>query len=168
MNPAAADLVTGRTADHDHRVDDATAERSPAPDAELLARLRGRHGSPFFLLLAVLWVLLGLGEAILGSPVMAVLAAVLSVTWGWRWWAGPEPTLRQVTDEARLVRRGLRTRTIARAEIADVQAKYSSGGYGLVLTLRGADPVKLAGTSLRFSVAATQAAALRRWAGLEG
>lgn len=62
------------------------------------------------------------------------------------------------------VQHGLRTHAVPRVDVLDVQPTYL-GGYGLVLTLRDADPVELPGTALRFSVAAVPAGALRRRAG---
>jgi len=138
-------------------------QQAQATDAELLAGLRGRRLQWAYGLLALLCLVLGVGALILGRPGLTVGPVLGALGWGWSWWADPEPRLQEVTDEALLVRHGLRTRSIARSDIEDVAARY---GYGLVLTLRDADPVELAGTAPRFSVADAQAAALRRWAGL--
>jgi hypothetical protein len=148
-------------------VDDVAAERSPASDADLLASLRGRHGSGWHLALALMWAVSGVVQLVLGHVGLGVVWELLGLSWGVRWWLGPQPSLREVNDDALRLREGLfDSRVIPRSEIEDVQASYGSG-YGLVLGLRGADPVTLAGTALRHSVAAAQAAALRRWAALE-
>jgi hypothetical protein len=148
-------------------VDDVAAGHSPTSDAALLAGLKGRHGPVWHLALAVLWAAGSVAQLVTGHPVLAALWGMLGAGWVVQWWVGRTPSLREVTDDALVVRTGLlRTRSIPRSDIEDVRASYGSG-YGLVLGLRGAEPVTLAGTALRHSVAAAQAAALRRWAGLE-
>jgi hypothetical protein len=160
-------VVAGSAADHDHRVDDVAAEHSPASDAALLASLHGRHGSVWHLALALMWAVSGVAQLGLGHVALGVVWELLALAWGARWWVGPQPSLRELTDDTLRLRKGIfETREIARSDVTDVQASYGSG-YGLVLALRGADSVTLAGTAPRHSVAAAQAAALRRWAALE-
>ncbi|CCH90911.1 protein of unknown function [Modestobacter italicus] len=145
-------------------MDDVAAERSPAPDADLLAGVRSRR-STGHLFLAVFWTAGCVVQVVRDNTGNAVLWGLGAACWAWLWWSGSAPSLREVADDGLRVRRGLRTRLIPRSDVQDVQASYGTG-YGLVLTLRDADPVTLAGTAPRHSVAAAQAAALRRWAGL--
>ena len=146
-------------------MDDVTARRAGQPDAAVLAGSRARRRVALGAF-AVLWAVLAAGQLAQGNTWMGIAQGLLSLGWLWAWWVSPQPHVRAVTAEELLVRRGLPTRSIDRAQVSDVRPERSAG-YGLVLTLRDADPVRLAGTALRFSVAAEQAAALRRWAGLD-
>jgi len=137
----------------------------PAPDAELLSGLCGRKRSSWQLVLGATFAVGAVGQLAQGHSVPTVLFGLAALGYAVIWWAGPQPRLRAVTDDALLVRRGLRTRSIARAEIEDARARYGTG-YGVLLTLRDADPIELTNAAPRFSVADAQAAALRRWAGL--
>ena len=142
-----------------------TEERSGDGDAELLTGLRGRRRfAPA--VFAPLWAVLAAAQLAQGNTLLGIAYVLLTLGWLWAWWVSPQPHVRAVTADALLLRRGLRTRSISRAELQDVTAKHL-GDYGLLLTLRDADPVELSGTAPRFSVAAAQAAALRRWAGLD-
>ena len=132
----------------------------------MLAGLRGRR-SAWRGVVALSWAALTVAHLVADDVLTTVLWGLGGLAWGWSWWASPEPHLRRVTADTLLVHRGLRTRAVSRADVLDVQPEHAAG-YGLELTVRDADPVTLPGTALRFSVAAEQAAALRRWAGLDG
>ena len=116
-------------------------------------------------MLALLWVAGAAGQLAAGEHVLGLLWAVSALGWAAQWWIDPGPRLTSVTDEALLVRRGVRTRAIPRADLRSVRALYTVG-YGLELTLVDDELVQLANTALKYSVADAQAAALRRWAGL--
>jgi hypothetical protein len=80
-----------------------------------------------------------------------------------------EPPAPRVGRERRRAARpaGLADRSIARAELLDVEARQTGHvGYGLQVRLSDAEPLELADTARRWSRAEAQAAALRRWAGL--
>ena len=142
---------------------------SQAADAELLAGLRHRRGPVVPGLLALFWAAWAVERLVQGHPWLAAGTSVVALAWAAGWWASPEPRVGGVTADALLVRRGRRTRPIARAELLHVEARQTGHvGYGLHVGLRDAEPVELANTALRFSRAEAQAAALRRWAGLDG
>ena len=165
----AGAVVPDGCSDHDHQVD-AQGEVIPGwsdeSDAEVLAGLRGRRGVVPGVL-APLWAVLAAAQLAQGNGWLGLGYVLVALGWTWMWWVSPQPHVRAVTADALLVRRGLRTRSILRAELQEVRPKHL-GDYGLALTLRDADRVELPGTAPRFSVAAAQAAALRRWAGLDG
>jgi hypothetical protein len=146
------------------RPGDGSVDGSRESDADVLSGLRGRR-SVWQAVVAVLWAALAVMHLVVEQRWLAIAWGLAALLFGWTWWAGPQPQLRSVTDDALHVRQGLRTRTVQRADVLDVQPTYL-GGYGLALTLRDAGPVELPRTALRFSVAAVQAGALRRWAGL--
>jgi len=143
-------------------VDPTTAER----DAEGLAALRRVRRTPVWAVLAAVAAALAIAQLARGYTGPGLVWTVAALLYGWTWWAGPRPRLIDVTTDGLVLRRGLRTSSVPRADVLDVQPEHDRG-YGLELTLRNADPLRLTGTALRFSVAAEQAAALRRWAGLE-
>ena len=91
---------------------------------------------------------------------------VLAVFMALAWWRDPRPRIRAVTSEAIMLRRNGLVQAITAADLVDVVPKCT-GNYGLELTVRGDGPLRLDGTAPQFSLAAAQAAALRRWAGLE-
>jgi hypothetical protein len=137
-------------------------------DAELLARLRGRRKT-LPVVLGLLWAALAAGQLGQGHRWLAAAYAALALGWAWKWWVSPSPHVSGLTADVLWVRRGLRTQELAAADVLDVQPRSDTGtGYGLVLTLRDADPVLLPGTAARFSVAAEQASALCRWTGPAG
>ena len=136
------------------------------PDAELLAGLRRPPRSSWRGLLAGVWAVGAVLQLVQDHVVLGLLWALAALCWAWTWWVGPTPALRAVTDDALLVQFGVRARSIARSDVEDVQPRYSADN-GVVLVRRDAGPVQLAGTALGSSVARAQAAALRRWAGLE-
>ena len=144
--------------------------RSPATipsDAQLLAGLRHRRGPLVPGLLALFWAAWAVQRAVQGDLWLAAGTAAAALAWSVAWWASPAPRVWGVTADALLVRRGRRTRPIARTGLQDVQPRQTGHtGYGLELRLHDAEPVELAGTALRWSVVDAQAAALRRWAGL--
>ena len=153
----------------DHGVDrggEADAEVA-ATDAEQLAGLCSRRLGPAWpLFLGIVFLLLGAGQALLGTLWIGVAYLVMGVGQLVTWWFDPRPSIRSMTPEAILVRRGRRTQTITPADLLDVVPRYT-GPYGVELTVRDAEPIRLDGTAQMFSVAAAQAAALRRWAGLD-
>ena len=154
---------------HDRRVDrggEADVEVT-ATDAELLAGLRRRGRGPvWYALAAAICTALGIAQLLFVTWWVGVGYLVLGVLQAVRWWTDPRPRVRAVTAEAISVRRGRRTQMITPADLLDVVPRYT-GPYGVELTVRGAGPLRLDGTAQRFSVAAAQAAALRRWAGLD-
>ena len=144
----------------------ATGDGSPAPpDTDLLGSLAKASRSPVWAVLAAAAVTLAVVQLVRGDLGPGVVWAIATLCYGWTWWSGPHSRLRDVTADALVLRRGLRTRTVPRVDVLDVRAEHG-GRYGLVLTLRGAHEVRLPATALRYSVAAEQAAALRRWAGV--
>jgi hypothetical protein len=147
---------------------DVGVKPSHVTEAELLARLRGRRNTlPLFL--GLLWAALAAGQLGQGHRWLAAGYAALVLGCAWKWWVSPSPHVSGLAADVLSVRRGLRTQKLAVADVLDVQPWSDNGnGYGLVLTLRDADPVRLPGTAARFSVAAEQASALRRWAGPAG
>jgi hypothetical protein len=134
-------------------------------DAELLAGLRRRP--PLWRLFpAVGWLPLAAVQLDRGDTGFAVAYLLLSAGWVAMWWAAPEPRVRSVTADALVVRRGWRMTTVSRVDVRDAQPLYG-GRYGVTLVLEDSEPLALAGTAPRLSVAEAQAAALRRWAGLD-
>ena len=145
-----------------------TAAGGVGSDDELLAHLRHRRGPLVPGLLALFWAAWAVERALQGSGWLAGGTAVAALAWAAAWWASPLPRVRSVTADALLVRTGWRTRPIPRTQLRDVQPRQTGHiGYGLQLGLGDAEQVELAGTAVRFSRAEAQAAALRRWAGLE-
>ena len=148
------------------RTGDLPAARSAEGDAELIAGLLRRRRRVLRVVLAVAivgWLVVGV---VLGSATQVAFAVLWGALWAAAWWAPVDAELRGLTDEALQVRHGRRTRTVARTDVVGVRPWYR-GAYGLEVTVRGADPVWLHETAPRFSVADAQAAALRRWAGLD-
>ena len=144
---------------------DTTGDPRTDTDAELLADLRRRP--PLWRLIpAVGWLPLAAVKLDQGDTGWAVAYLLLSVGWVALWWAAPEPRVRSVTAAALVVRRGWRTVTVPRADVRDAQPLYG-GPYGVTLVLADDESLKLAGTAPRSSVAAAQAAALRRWASID-
>ena len=136
-------------------------------DAELLAGLRRRGRGPVWQVVpAVAFLALGAAQWLVGTRWVGVAYLVLGVVQTWVWWTNSYARVRAVTPDALLLRRGLRTETIHRADLVDVHPKHT-GAYGLELSVRGGGRIRLAGTAQRFSVAEAQATALRRWAGIE-
>ena len=136
-------------------------------DAAVLAGLRHRRGPLLPGLLALFWAAWAVQRAVQGDVWLAAGTAAAALAWSVAWWASPEPRVWDVTADALLIRRGWRTRPITRTELQAVQPRQTGHtGYGLELYLRDAEPVELAGTALRPSLADAQAAALGRWAGL--
>jgi hypothetical protein len=143
---------------------DVGVDPSHETDAELLARLRARR-NPLPAFLGLLWAALAAGQLGQGNRWLAAAYAALVLGCAWKWWVSPSPHVSGLTADVLSVRRGLRTQELAAADVLDVQPRSDTGSaYGLLLTLRDADPVLLPGTAARFSVAAEQAGALRRWA----
>ena len=149
---------------------DRTGDVSTQPstsDAELLAGLPTRRRGPgWVLVLAVLWAALAVAQIAVGTRWVGVAYLVLAAGQVWAWWINPQARVRAVTADALLVREGLRTRTVPRTDLVDVHPKHT-GAYGLELSVRGGRRLRLVGTAQRFSVAEAQAAALRRWAGID-
>ena len=144
-------------------MDNATAERPGDADAQVFAAV-GTGRSAWRGVFATLWTALAIGYLIAGDVVQTTIWGLGALAWGLSWWA-PSSGFREVTSDALVLREGLRTRRVPRTDVVDVQPEHH-GRYGLVVSLRDDDPVELSGTAPRFSVAAAQAAALRRWAGL--
>jgi hypothetical protein len=113
----------------------------------------------------VLWLALAVGNLLADKYVLGFLYGALALSWAGQWWFDPRPHLAAVIADALLVRRGVRSRSIGRAELLGVRAVHT-GGYGLELTVAQEEPIRLVSTAPRFSVADAQAGALRRWAGL--
>jgi hypothetical protein len=113
----------------------------------------------------VLWLALAVGSLLADDHVQGLLYGTLALSWAGQWWFDPRPQLAAVTADALLVRRGVRSRSIGRAELLGVRAVHT-GAYGLELTVAREEPIRLVSTAPRFSVADAQAGALRRWAGL--
>ena len=141
-------------------------DSSEAADAEVLAGLRHRRGPVVPGVLALFWAAWAGERLVHGHLWLAAVTAVAALGWAVGWWASPEPRVWGATADALLVRRGWRTRPIARADLLHVEARQTGHvGYGLQLRLSDAEPLELQNTALRFSRAEGQAAALRRWAG---
>ena len=136
-------------------------------DAELLAGLPQRGRGPVWQLVpAVGFLALGAAQWAVGTWWIGVAYLVLGVLNAWVWWTNANARVRAVTPDALLLRRGLRTDTIPRADLVDVHPKHT-GAYGLELSVRGGERIRVANTAQRFSLAEAQAAALRRWAGID-
>ena len=154
---------------HDHDVDrggEADVEVT-ATDAELLAGLRRRgRGSVWQLVVALVFLALGTAQAVTGTWWLGVGYLLIGVFHLWSWWVDPRARVRAVTAEGLLLQRGLRTQTVARIDLVDVHPRHTRA-YGLELSVRGGKRIRLDGTAPRFSLADAQAAALRRWAGLD-
>jgi hypothetical protein len=144
---------------------DVGLDRPTGSDAQVLAGLRGRRRWGLGVL-GLSWAALAVGQLAQGNGVLGAFQALLALAWAWLWWSSPEPHVRSVTDDALVLRRGARTESVPRSKLRDVQPKHL-GSYGLLLTFQDGEPVALSSTAPRFSVAAAQAAALRRWAGLD-
>ncbi|WP_299953558.1 hypothetical protein [uncultured Modestobacter sp.] len=146
-------------------MDDATT-RTGTADVELLAELRGRRQWVLGMF-AVVWLVLAALQLAGGNVWVGSAQVVLALAYAALWWFSPRPHVQSVTEEALVLRRStFCTRAIHRAQIDDVQAKYL-GAYGLRLTLQDGETIDLPGRALQYEVAAAQAAALRRWAGLD-
>ena len=136
-------------------------------DAQLLAGLPTRRRGPVWVLvLAVAWSALAAAQFASGGRWVGVAYLVLAAGQVWVWWTAPQPHVRAVTADALVVRQGRRTQSIPRADLVDVHPKHT-GAYGLELSVRGGKRLRLVNTAPRFSVAEAQAAALRRWAGMD-
>ncbi|MPR00392.1 hypothetical protein GB931_21205 [Modestobacter sp. I12A-02628] len=138
-----------------------------SPDAAALAQLIGRRRRRPVAqgLLAVVFLALAVAEGLTGAVWTAVAHVLLGAGAALVWWRHPVPQLRQVTVDALLVRRDRRTEQLPRSSVRDVQARHGRGGYGLEVTVDGAEPLWLPGTARTWSVAAAQARELRDWAG---
>ena len=146
-------------------MDDATT-RAAMSDADLLAGLRGRRQT-WQGLLALMWTGLGAVQLLTSDETsLGITWLVVGVVGGWLWWISPQPHVRAVTADELVLRRGLvRSRSIARTEIADVTDEHA-GAYGLRVTLHDGEEIVLLDTARQYDNAAAQAAALRRWAGV--
>ena len=151
---------------HDHRVDPAGDVRTDR-DADLLAGLPTRRRGPGWLLvIAVVWAALAIAQITVGTRWVGIAYLVLAAGQAWAWWTNPQARVRAVTADALLLRQGLRTLTVSRDDLVDVHPRHT-GAYGLELSVRGGKRIRLVRTASRFSVAEAQAAALRRWAGMD-
>ena len=141
--------------------------RPSTSDADLLAGLQRRGRGPVWQLIpTVIFLALGAAQWAVGTWWLGVGYLVLGLIQGWVWWTNPQPRVRAITPDVLLVRRGLRTQEIPRADVVDVHPEHT-GAYGLELSVRGGKRLRLVNTASRFSVAEAQAAALRRWAGMD-
>ena len=114
----------------------------------------------------MVFLALGAAQWAVGTWWLGVGYLVLGLIQGWVWWTNPQPRVRAITPDVLFVRRGLRTQEVPRADVVDVHPKHT-GAYGLELSVRGGKRLRLVNTAPRFSVAEAQAAALRRWAGMD-
>lgn len=136
-------------------------------DAELLAGLPTRRRGPGWLLvIAIVWAALAIAQITIGTRWVGIAYVVLAAGQAWAWWVSPQARVRAVTTDALLLRQGLRTWTVPRADLVDVHPKHT-GAYGLELSVRGGRRITVLNTASRFSLAEAQATALRRWAGMD-
>ena len=143
-------------------------QRPADPAQGVSAPVLPRHRPPHLAVLALLWLTLAVGECVNGRYGPAAAHTVLAVISAAAYVAAPGTWVRHTGSDGLTVQHGRRRRIVARSEVVGVDARHTRGGYGVELRLLDGDAVLVPGTALRFSVAAAQAAELRRWAGLAG